>query len=99
MRTSQAAGDAASAAYLHPIAKSHQVGHILRAAANEARICEIDDPSNPDAAAGVIQRAQQRATPELIGILRRYPATPTANSPVSRWMTTLDAALRDSSAA
>ncbi|MFC6063717.1 putative immunity protein [Streptomyces ochraceiscleroticus] len=30
----QAAGDAASAAYLHPIAKAHQVGHILRAAAN-----------------------------------------------------------------
>lgn len=30
-----AAGDAASAAYLHPIAKGHQVGHILRAAANE----------------------------------------------------------------
>ncbi|MGL5850422.1 MAG: putative immunity protein [Phycicoccus sp.] len=29
----QAAGDAASAAYLHPIAKAHQVGHILRAAA------------------------------------------------------------------
>nr|WP_239591613.1 exonuclease SbcC [Mycolicibacterium tusciae] len=90
----QAAGDAASAAYLHPIAEAHQVGHILRAAANAARISEINDASNPQAAAEILQRARQRATPELIGILRLYPRAPTGKSRVSHLMTTLDASLR-----
>ena len=44
----RAAGDAASAAYLHPIAKSHQVGHILRAAASAARIGELIADGDPD---------------------------------------------------
>lgn len=35
------AGDAASAAYLHPIARATQVGHILRAAATVAYIAEL----------------------------------------------------------
>ena len=35
-----AAGAAAAAAYLHPLAKSTQVGHILRAAACAARAAE-----------------------------------------------------------
>ncbi len=35
------AGDAAAAAYLHPIVKATQVGHILRAAASAARIAEL----------------------------------------------------------
>src|SRR5690606_27284317 len=36
-----ACGDAAAAAYLHPIAKASQVGHILRAAACVARVTEL----------------------------------------------------------
>lgn len=87
----QAAGDAASAAYLHPIGRAHQVGHILRAAANAARIAEINGGST---SAETIRRAQQRATPELIDILRRYPSVPTGTSSVSRLMAVLDAALR-----
>jgi hypothetical protein len=90
----QAAGDAASAAYLHPIAKAHQVGHILRAAANAARVSEINAGSHPEAAAEMIHRAQQRAAPALIDILHRYPPAPTGNSRVSQLMATLDAALR-----
>lgn len=39
-----ACGDAAAAAYLHPIARSTQVGHILRAAACAARIARFDHP-------------------------------------------------------
>jgi hypothetical protein len=88
----QAAGDAASAAYLHPIAKAHQVGHILRAAANAARVSEI----NADSAAATIQKARQRATPALTDILLRYPPAPTGNSRVSQLMTALDTALRTS---
>lgn len=48
----RAAGDAASAAYLHPIAKAHQVGHILRAAACAARIAELDADDDPAAGQG-----------------------------------------------
>lgn len=36
-----ACGDAAAAAYLHPIARAAQVGHILRAASCAARIAEL----------------------------------------------------------
>jgi hypothetical protein len=86
----QAAGDAASAAYLHPTAKAHQVGHILRAAANAARVSEI----NADSAAETIQKARQRATPALIDILRRYPPAPTGKSRVAQLTSILDAALR-----
>jgi hypothetical protein len=90
----QAAGDAASAAYLHPIADAHQVGHILRAAANAARVSEINADEHPDSAAETIQRARQRATPELIDVLLRYPPAPTGTSRIAQLMATLDAALR-----
>lgn len=88
----QAAGDAASAAYLHPIAKAHQVGHILRAAANTARIAEID--VGPEARDTALRRAVQRATPVLVEVLCRYPAAPTGRSPVAQLMSTLDDRLR-----
>lgn len=95
-RAAQAAGDAASAAYLHPIAKSHQVGHILRAAANAARVTEIDAGDDPDVGAGVIERARDRATPVLIDVLRRYPAAPAGRNRAARLMAALDASLRAS---
>ncbi|MCV7362152.1 putative immunity protein [Mycolicibacterium neworleansense] len=91
----QAAGDAASAAYLHPIAKAHQVGHILRAAANAARIAEIRD--GPQARDSTLRRARQRATPALIDVLTRYPPVPSGRGRVAQLMAALDAALRTSS--
>ncbi len=51
----RSAGDAASAAYLHPIAKPHQVGHILRAAASAAHIAELI-AEQPDAGDKAIDR-------------------------------------------
>ncbi|QIV80507.1 putative immunity protein [Mycolicibacterium frederiksbergense] len=90
----QAAGDAASAAYLHPIAKAHQVGHILRADANAARIAEITAVSGPVAAHDAIARAAGRATPELRGILRRYPPAAAGRSRTAQLMKILDDALR-----
>lgn len=92
----QAAGDAASAAYLHPIAKAHQVGHILRAAANAARIAEIEAEEDPAAAAKLLARSRERATPILIDVLHRYPLAPTGKSRVAQLMTTLDVSLRAS---
>ncbi|MCK0091419.1 exonuclease SbcC [Rhodococcus sp. F64268] len=90
----QAAGDAAAAAYLHPIAKAHQVGHILRAAANAARIAEIEAGDVPAVGYKMIERARMRATPVLIDVLCRYPAAPTGRSRAAQLMAALDTALR-----
>lgn len=88
----QAAGDAASAAYLHPIAEAHQVGHILRADANAARIAELT--ADPAAAQHAIARSAARASPELRAILRRYPPAPAGRSRTAALMGTLDGVLR-----
>ncbi|MGK2868599.1 MAG: putative immunity protein [Mycobacterium sp.] len=90
----QAAGDAASAAYLHPIAEAHQVGHILRADANAARIAEITAGSDPAAAHQAIRRSAARAAPELRAILRRYPPAPSGRSRTAALMSILDGVLR-----
>ena len=92
----RSAGDAASAAYLHPIAKASQVGHILRAAASAARVAELNAADDPAAGDVLIEQARQRAMPVLIDVLCRYPLAPTANNRVARLMSTLDAALRAS---
>ena len=91
----EAAGDAASAAYLHPIAKAHQVAHILRAAANLARIAEIQAGEDPTASEQKLAEARARATPTLIDVLRRYPPAPAGKSRAARLMSTLDSALRE----
>lgn len=90
----RAAGDAASAAYLHPIAQATQVGHILRATAIEARLAELDAGEDPSAGLRTIQQACQRATPTLLAVLKRYPPAPNGKSPVAHLMSTLDASLR-----
>jgi hypothetical protein len=90
----RAAGDAASAAYLHPIAKATQVGHILRAAESAARVGELN--ADDDFAVGLrlIEDARRRATPVLIDVLNRYPLAPTGKSRAAQLMTILDASLR-----
>ena len=88
------AGDAAAAAYLHPLAKATQVGHILRAAASAARIAELQ--AEDDAAIGerAIEEARQRATPVVIDVLRRYPNAPVSKNRVAQLMVALDRSLR-----
>ncbi|WP_433868492.1 putative immunity protein [Saccharopolyspora sp. CA-218241] len=92
----RSAGDAASAAYLHPIAKATQVGHILRAAASAARVAELTAGEDPAVGELRIEQARRRATPVLVDVLRRYPAAPTARNRVGQLMSGLDAALRAS---
>ncbi|MFG1675312.1 putative immunity protein [Micromonospora sp. NPDC049282] len=90
----RSAGDAAAAAYLHPLAQASQVGHILRAAASAARIGELtagDDPAVGDA---LLERSRRRANPVLVDVLRRYPPVTGGGSRVARLMSTLDDALR-----
>ncbi|MFJ9316508.1 putative immunity protein [Pimelobacter simplex] len=91
----QAAGDAASAAYLHPIAKAHQVAHLLRASANAARIAELAAGDDPAAGLAAVERARALATPTVVEVLRRYPPAPEGRSRPAVLMAALDAALRD----
>ncbi|MDQ7991693.1 MAG: putative immunity protein [Propionicimonas sp.] len=90
----RSAGDAASAAYLHPISQAGQVGHILRAAASSARIKELQ--AGGDLAVGdrEVERSRQRATPELVDVLRRYPPAATAKNRTAELMSRLDRSLR-----
>lgn len=89
-----AAGDAAAAAYLHPLAEATQVGHILRADANAARSLELHSDGDLAIGDAYIQAAGRRAIPALIDILKRYPAAPTGKSRVTRLMKDLDMNLR-----
>lgn len=91
-----AAGDAAAAAYLHPLAQATQVGHILRAAANAARAVEVRAAGDPDVGAASIEEARQRATPTLIDVLSRYPHVTGGRSRVAQLMHQLDRSLRTS---
>ncbi len=90
----RSAGDAASAAYLHPIAQASQVGHILRASASAAHIGEIKAGGDPAIVDALMERSRRRATPVLIDVLYRYPLTTGGSSRVARLMSTLDQSLR-----
>lgn len=90
----RSAGDAASAAYLHPIARAGQVGHILRASACAARVAEIEAGGDPTVADARLERSLQRATPVLVDVLRRYPLAAAGRSRVAQLMSTLDQSLR-----
>ena len=92
----RAAGDAAAAAYLHPLAKAHQVGHILRASACAALIAELEADGDEVVGDAAIERHRQRATPELVDVLSRYPTAPSDRSRLGRLVSALDAALRRS---
>ena len=71
-----AAGDAAAAAYLHPLAKATQVRHILGAAAHAARATELARGDDPVVAEYVITAAAKRADPIVHDVLTRYPRAP-----------------------
>jgi hypothetical protein len=83
----RAAGHAAGAAYLHPLANATQVKHILGAAAHAARALEL-------AGADVVLRAQDLADPVVVDVLRRYPPPPPGGGRVGELLRGLDASLR-----
>ena len=89
-----AAGHAAASAYLHPLAKSTQVRHILGAAAHAARAAELAAGGDPSVGPQRIEQARRRATPALVAVLRRYPTAPSGGNRVAELMSALDASLR-----
>ncbi|MFM6849117.1 MAG: NAD(+)--rifampin ADP-ribosyltransferase, partial [Terrabacter sp.] len=90
-----AAGDAAAAAYLHPLAKATQVRHILGAAAHAARAAELARGDDPVVAEYVVTAAARRATPVVLEVLARYPRVPEGRSRVAALMFRLDGLLQD----
>ncbi|MEU0126413.1 putative immunity protein [Streptomyces sp. NPDC006289] len=90
----RSAGDAASAAYLHPIAQAGQVGHILRACASAARVGEMEAGGDTAIGDALLERSRQRATPLLVDVLCRYPPAAVGGSRVAQLMGTLDRSLR-----
>jgi hypothetical protein len=88
------AGDASSAAYLHPLADARQVGQILRGSASAAYIAQVQAGGDPAVADARVERSVDRAPPELVAVLRRYPPAPGGGGGVGRLMRALDDALR-----
>ncbi|HSN10583.1 MAG TPA: NAD(+)--rifampin ADP-ribosyltransferase [Propionibacteriaceae bacterium] len=90
-----AAGDAAAAAYLHPLARATQVRHVLGAAVHAARAAELARGDDPVVAEYVLTAAAKRATPVVLDVLSRYPRAPQGRSRVAALMQRLDSLLRD----
>lgn len=90
-----ACGDAAAAAYLHPIARATQIGHILRAAACAARVAELKAGIECMPGPGTVDALAERAAAPLPDVLRRYPAALQGSSRLSQLMSALDTAIRD----
>ncbi len=90
----RAAVCAASAAYLHPLAKAPQVKHILGAAAHAARAAELVASDDRDVGADHIEQARRRATPVVVDVLSRYPTAPPGGGRVGELLRDLDGALR-----
>lgn len=89
-----ACGDAAAAAYLHPIARATQVGHILRSASCAARVAELKADGDESVGRETISALAAHAILPLPDVLRRYPVAPRGSSRLSQLMSALDSAIR-----
>ena len=90
----RAAGHAGGAAYLHPLAKAHQVEHILGSAAHAARAVELDAGDDRDVGADYIEQARDLAGPIVASVLTRYPRAPGGGGRARELLRSLDASLR-----
>ena len=91
----RAAGDAAAAAYLHPLAKATQVRHLLGAAAQAARAGELAYGDDPVVGEYLLAAAVKRITPTVREVLSRYPRAPHGRARVTVLVQKLDSLLRD----
>jgi hypothetical protein len=90
----RAAVAAASAAFLHPLAKATQVKHILGSAAHAARAFELSAGDDPTVGADHIAQSRILAHPVVVDVLRRYPVAPRGGGRVGELIRQLDASLR-----
>lgn len=89
-----AASQAAAAAFLHPLARAHQVKHVLGAAAHAARAGEIDAGDDRSVGAEYVEWARQHAPAAVVAVLNRLPEAPHSGGRVGELMRVLDTALR-----
>ncbi|WP_435856970.1 hypothetical protein [Streptomyces longwoodensis] len=89
-----AAMSAAGSAYLHPLARSTQVKHILGAGAYAARAAELVAGDDHAVGAESLVRTVLRATPAVADVLKRFPAAPGGGGRVGELIRILDAELR-----
>jgi hypothetical protein len=94
VNAARAAGYAGAAAYLHPLAKATQGGHILMPAANAARAFELDAGDDHNVGADYIEKAIDLASPIVVSVLTRYPNAPGGRGRVGELWRELDASLR-----
>lgn len=90
----RAAGHAAGAAFLHPLAKATQVKHILGSAAHAARAFELAAGDDPAVGADRLAQSRILAQPVVVDVLRRYPLAPRGGGRVGELIRQLDASLR-----
>ncbi|HEV2507042.1 MAG TPA: hypothetical protein VGV39_28485 [Mesorhizobium sp.] len=92
-QAARAAMCTASAAYLHPLARSTQVRHILGAAAHAVHAAELAAGDAADVATH-LEHAARYANPTVIDVLCRYPLAPPGGGRVGELLRILDRALR-----
>ncbi len=90
----RAAGHAAGAAFLHPLARPTQVWHILGSAAHAARALELAAGGDTAVAVVFMTLARRLAPADVVDVLRRYPRPPAAGGRVGELIRQLDASLR-----
>lgn len=90
----RAAVGAASAAFLHPLAKATQVWHILGPAAHAARAFELDAGDDRNVGADYIEKARGLAGPVVVSVLTRFPNAPSGHGRAGELLRTLDVSLR-----
>ena len=90
----RAAGLAASAAYMHPLATLDQAKHALGPAVYGARACEFAAGDDPSVGDGEIRWAIEHASPAVREVVRRYPARVPGRSRLDALYYQLDAGLR-----
>ncbi|SEF99371.1 hypothetical protein SAMN02982929_01202 [Saccharopolyspora kobensis] len=90
----RAAVAAASAAFLHPLAKATQVLHILGSAAHTARALELEAGDDPTVGNAYIETARDLADPTVTDVLARYPDAPGGRGRVGELLRLLDRSLR-----
>jgi len=89
-----AASHAAAAAYLHPIASSHQVKHVLGAAVHQALAFELEAGNDMSVGSAQLSWAASLAPPVVRDALRRLPSPPCGLGRFSKLLNELDADLR-----
>ncbi|MDX1934441.1 MAG: hypothetical protein SFU56_17715 [Capsulimonadales bacterium] len=90
-----AAGHAAAAAFLHPIASPHQVKHILGAAIHQALAFERGTPEDEESVHERLRWAASLANATVRDVLQRFPPPDPGRGRFGRLLSDLDAQLRD----